>query len=101
MFHTSGMQGYYDKSGVSADSFDQAIKIGKDGKAFLTKMMRDRGIRLQTVVQPGIYYIGFNMLDPVVGGNSEKKKKLRQAIAIALDYEEYISIFLINIVLMH
>jgi len=33
------------------------------------------------------------MLDGVVGGDSEKARKLRQAISIALDYEEYIAIF--------
>lgn len=41
--------------------------------------------------------MGFNMLDPVVGGRTEQEKqaarKLRQAISIAVDYEEYISIF--------
>ena len=39
-------------------------------------------------------YMGFNMLDPVVGGNSERARKLRQAISIAIDQEEFISIFL-------
>ena len=34
------------------------------------------------------------MTDPVVGGESERARKLRQAISIAIDYEEYISIFL-------
>jgi len=37
--------------------------------------------------------MGFNMLDPVVGGMSERARKLRQAISIGVDYEEYISIF--------
>ncbi|HKK14722.1 MAG TPA: ABC transporter substrate-binding protein, partial [Gammaproteobacteria bacterium] len=32
--------------------------------------------------------------DPVVGGDTERARKLRQAISIALNYEEYISIFL-------
>jgi ABC-type transport system substrate-binding protein len=40
-----------------------------------------------------VYYTGFNMLDPVVGGLDERGRKLRRAIAIALDFEEYISIF--------
>jgi ABC-type transport system substrate-binding protein len=38
--------------------------------------------------------MGFNLLDPVVGGNSEQAAKLRQAISIAIDQEEFISIFL-------
>jgi oligopeptide transport system substrate-binding protein len=48
---------------------------------------------LQTSVATSIGYIGFNMLDPVVGGDSERARKLRQAISIAIDEEESISIF--------
>ena len=79
--------------GIGAESFDQAIKIDKYGKPYLTPTMKKLGVRLKTTVTPGIFYIGFNMLDPVVGGYSEKKRKLRQAIAIALDFEEFIAIF--------
>lgn len=87
------LQGYYDVSGIGADSFDSAIKIDKNGNPILTPSMKAQGIRLETSVSPAIFYMGFNMLDKVVGGNLEKNKKLRQAIAIAVDYEEYISIF--------
>jgi ABC-type transport system substrate-binding protein len=38
-------------------------------------------------------YLAFNWLDPVVGGSSERARKLRQAISIAFDVEEQISIF--------
>ena len=41
-----------------------------------------------------MFYMGFNMLDPVVGGYTEAQQKLRQAISIALNQEEFISIFL-------
>ncbi|EKD91807.1 MAG: hypothetical protein ACD_29C00364G0002 [uncultured bacterium] len=88
------LQGYYDRSGISADSFDSAIQLDKNGNAVLTKSMQDKGIRLETTVSPSVFYIGFNMLDDVIGGASEKNKKLRQAIAIAIDYEEYIQLFL-------
>ncbi len=87
-------QGYYDSSGISSDSFDQAIRFGAGGEATLTDEMQSKGIRLQTAVGASTYYFGFNMLDPVVGGDSERARKLRQAVSIALDYEEYISIFL-------
>lgn len=88
------LQGYYDKSGITADSFDQAIKIDKNGDPILTEEFSRKGIRLQTTVSPSVYYMGFNMLDDVVGGQSERARKLRQAISVALDYEEYISIFM-------
>ena len=87
------LQGYYDVSGVTSDAFDQAIRIGADGEPALTDQMKAKGIQLQTEVGTSIFYTGFNMLDPVVGGYSERQRLLRQAISIAFDYEEFISIF--------
>ena len=88
------LQGYYDASGISSDSFDQAIQVSSQGETGLTDDMREKGIRLSTSVQASTYYMGFNMRDPVVGGYNEQARKLRQAISIAVDYEEFISIFL-------
>lgn len=87
------LQGYYDASGITSDSYDQAVQVGAQGEAVVTEVMREKGIRLETSVATSIIYMGFNMLDPVVGGYSERARKLRQAISIAVDYEEYISIF--------
>jgi ABC-type transport system substrate-binding protein len=88
------LQGYYDSSGISSDSFDQAINVGAGGEVNLTEAMQSQGIRLNTAVAASIYYTGFNMQDPVVGGDSERARKLRLALSIAIDFEEYISIFL-------
>ncbi len=87
------LQGYYDASGISSDSFDQAVRVNVGGDVGLTDEMLERGIRLLTSVKTSIFYMGFNMLDPVVGGLHERSTKLRQAISIAVDQEEYISIF--------
>ncbi len=87
------LQGYYDASGITSDSYDQAVQVGAQGEAVVTEAMREKGIRLETSVATSSIYMGFNMLDPVVGGYSERARKLRQAISIAVDYEEYISIF--------
>lgn len=87
------LQGYYDSSGISSDTFDQAIRIGATGDAALTDELRRKDIRLVTTVMTTIGYIGFNMQDPVVGGLTERARKLRQAISIAVDTEERISIF--------
>jgi ABC-type transport system substrate-binding protein len=87
------LQGYYDVSGVSSDSFDQAIQFGSQGQAELTPLMQDKDIQLETAIQTSTFYMGFNMLDPVVGGDSERARLLRRAISIAVDYEDYISIF--------
>ena len=88
------MQGYYDQSEILAESFDQTVQFTRGGDTELTAAMTDRGIRLLTTVGTATYYTGFNMLDPVVGGYSEDRRKLRQAISIAMDEEERISIFL-------
>ena len=87
------LQGYYDVSGISSDSFDQAVQMASSGEFGLSDKMKAKGIKLRTAIGTSTYYIGFNMLDSVVGGNSERAKKLRQAISIAIDYEEFISIF--------
>lgn len=87
------LQGYYDASGISSDSFDQAVQFTAGGDAVLSPEMEERGMRLQTSVSTSIYYMGFNWADTVVGGDSVRARKLRQAVSIAVDYEEYISIF--------
>ncbi|MGH9576382.1 MAG: ABC transporter substrate-binding protein, partial [Terriglobales bacterium] len=87
------LQGYYDFSGISSDTFDQVVQITGAGDIALTESMQKRGIALQTSVATSTLYMGFNMLDPVVGGNSERARKLRHAISVALDFEEMISIF--------
>ncbi len=91
------LQGYYDATGIGSDSFDQAVQMAGQGEATVTEEMAAQGIRLETTVAVSTYYIGFNMLDPVVGGSNERQResarKLRQAISIAVDYEEFISIF--------
>jgi len=92
------LQGYYDLSGISSDSFDQAVRININGDAHVSQRMADQGIALQTSVRTSIYYMGFNLLDPVVGGKTpleqQRSRYLRQALSIVLDQEEFISIFL-------
>jgi oligopeptide transport system substrate-binding protein len=111
------LQGYYDASGISSDSFDQAVQVNVGGEATVTDAMKAQGIKLTTSVATSTMYTGFNWLDQVVGGecknstnvspvqsgggnklkdakcDPERTRKLRQAIAIAVDFEEFISIF--------
>ena len=87
------LQGYYDTSGIVSDSFDQAVQFSAQGDAQLTKEMQQKGIKLLTATTTSTYYMGFNMADDIVGGDSERARLLRRAISIAVDYEEYISIF--------
>jgi oligopeptide transport system substrate-binding protein len=87
------LQGYYDRSGIASDNFDQAVQFSVEGQATLTPEMERKGISLRTSVGTSTFYLAFNFLDPVVGGLSESTRKLRQAISIVVDFEEFISIF--------
>jgi len=114
------LQGYYDASGISSDSFDQAVQVGVGGEANVSDAMKAQGITLATAIATSTMYTGFNWLDPVLGGGCAgaasvpppqpspggrgdsrsdsschpvRATKLRQAIAIAVDFEEFISIF--------
>ncbi len=88
------LQGYYDASGISSEAFDQAVQVSSAGSMDLSDEMREKGIKMRGSVEPSIFYMAFNMTDPVVGGYSDEAKKLRQAISIAQNQEEYISIFI-------
>lgn len=87
------LQGYYDDSTIGSDSFDQAIHINARGEARLTPEMQKKHIYLTQTMEASVHYLGFNMLDAVVGGASERARKLRQAISIAVNYDENIAIF--------
>ena len=95
---TKFFQGYYDAPQI--ERLDQ-------GTDFLVEMAdsedkdaeyRSKGVKLPTTIEANNWYIGFNMLDPVVGwGQSpeqrERNRKLRQALSIAIDWEEHVAIF--------
>ncbi|MBI4291610.1 MAG: ABC transporter substrate-binding protein [Betaproteobacteria bacterium] len=87
------LQGYYDQSGIASDNFDQAVRVDIEGQTSLSPEMEQKGIRLRTSVGTSTFYLAFNFFDPVVGGLSARAKKLRQAVSIAVDWEEFISIF--------
>jgi ABC-type transport system substrate-binding protein len=88
------IQGYYDISSISADVFNQAINVQSVSDPSTTDSMKDKGINLVVDTEPRLFYTGFNMLDDVVGGYTEERRKLRHAISIALDYNEYLNIFM-------
>jgi len=57
-----------------------------------------KGFRMSKGSDVNSYFIAFNMLDPVIGHGETpeqdaKNRKLRQALAIAIDWDEYSKIF--------
>jgi len=87
------LQGYYDASGIDDNVFDKVIQTNPDTGVGLSSVMTDHGIKLVKYVDTSLFYMAFNMMDDIVGGYSEKQCKLRQAISIAADYNDYIDIF--------
>ncbi len=79
--------------GIINEVFDQAVQMITEGDIALSDSMKERGIRLLKTVTTVTYYFAFNMLDDVVGGYTPEKQKLRRAISIAVDMEEWIQIF--------
>jgi len=76
----SFLSGGLDVAGdISRDNWDAVI--GPDGE--LTEDMKRRDIRRLSKPSLDTYYIGFNLDDPVLGGNL----KLRQALSHAIDRE--------------
>lgn len=93
------LQGYYDVPQADDSSYGVAMQVAAGDSPDKAELYRDRGLQLLTSTEAQIYYLGFNWLDPVVGGGdtpeqAEKNRKLRQAISIAFDWEQYIQIFL-------
>jgi oligopeptide transport system substrate-binding protein len=56
------LQGYYDASGIIRESFDKVVREDR-----LSPEMAALGMQLEKSVVPAVYYLGFNMEDPVVG----------------------------------
>jgi ABC-type transport system substrate-binding protein len=95
---TKFIQGYYDVPQFErGEPGTQYLVSIQDGTGRANELL-ERKIQLPNTLQMGLWYYGFNWLDPIVGagGNpreAERNRKLRQALAIAFDFEEYIQIF--------
>jgi oligopeptide transport system substrate-binding protein len=70
---------------VPAESFEEAFT--KRTKK-LTSEMRARNMKGYPVPLLDFIFRGFNMEDPLLGGYTPEKKALRQAICLALDWDE-------------
>jgi len=92
------LQGYYDSPAIERLDQGTTMLVAMGDSKEKEKEYREKGIRLPTTIEANNWYIGFNWLDPVVGKGdtpeqAERNRKLRQALSIALDWEEHIAIF--------
>jgi ABC-type transport system substrate-binding protein len=83
------IQGYYDQSIVTKETFDRVVTAGE-----LSEDMAAHGILLERAPDLDVWYVGFNMRDPVLGRPAgERGRKLRQAMSQAIDSAEFVRLF--------
>jgi len=92
------MQGYYDSPAIERLDYGTGYIVAMGDDKNKEKEFKEKGIKLPTTVEANNWYLGFNWVDPVVGKGKtpeemERNRKLRQALAIAIDWEEHIAIF--------
>ena len=80
------LQGYLDASGIPQEQFDRVVTKNLE----LSDNFVKKGISLEIASDLDIYYLAFNMRDPLLG----KHKYLRQALSLAYDTDLYNQIFL-------
>ncbi|MBV9468960.1 MAG: hypothetical protein JOZ57_06905 [Abitibacteriaceae bacterium] len=83
------LQGYQDSASVTQQNFQQVM--AHPGQ--LSPEMAQKGVQLHRDVGTDIFYYAFNMNDPVFGGYTPQKQKLRQAISTAIDAQAVIDLF--------
>jgi ABC-type transport system substrate-binding protein len=96
--HYKFRQGYYDLEVFERTDLGMQYIVDAQDSEEAHREYEAKGFRLDRYDDVGKYNIGFNMLDPVIGKGAtpeeqERHRKLRQAITIALDWEEYSKIF--------
>ncbi|MDO5530809.1 ABC transporter substrate-binding protein [Sutterella sp.] len=95
---TKFLAGYYDSPFLERVDSGLGFLVAMEDDPEKASLYTERELKFPKTVQTSLWYMGFNWLDPVVGAGktpeeAERNRLLRQAIAIALDWEENIAIF--------
>ncbi len=91
-------QGFYDLQVFERTDTGMDYRVAMQDSEEVRQEYLDKGFRLAQSSDVNSYFIGFNMLDPTIGWGDtpeqrERNRKLRQALSIAIDYEQYAKIF--------
>ncbi len=92
------IQGYLDVPEIERTEYGVEFALDMADSDRVRKEYTARGFKLPRTVDISNWYVGFNWLDPVVGKGATpeqqvRNRKLRQALSIAIDWEEYSRIF--------
>ena len=94
-------QGHYDVEVFERIDTGMTYRVEMQDSEEVRREYLDKGFRLNRDTDVNSYFIAFNMLDPVIGDGPdggpaalrERNRKLRQAISIGIDWEEYSKVF--------
>jgi ABC-type transport system substrate-binding protein len=91
-------QGYLDVPVIERTDYGVDFSVDMEDSDDVRAEYTAKGMKFPKVVDLSSWFLGFNMLDPVVGNGSTpeqsaRNRKLRQALSIAIDWEEYTRIF--------
>ena len=86
-------QGYFDLPEIERPEWGVQFRVDADDSDAVKALFDQRGFKFPMMTDISNWYLGFNMLDPVVGRGDTpeqqvKNRKLRQALSIAIDWEE-------------
>ena len=95
---TKFMQGYYDNPEISRNDWLLEIDYDVKNSDDVARLFKERGIQMPKTLEISNWYLGFNWWDPVVGKGKTpeqqaRNRKLRQALSIAIDWEEFVRVF--------
>jgi ABC-type transport system substrate-binding protein len=95
-------QGFYDVEVFERTDTGMDYLVAAQDSEDVLREYTEKGFRLGKGSDVNSYFIAFNMLDPVLGEGEAgvntpeqkaKNRKLRQALSIAIDWEEYSKVF--------
>ena len=91
-------QGYYDVPEIERTDRGIEYLVDMDDSAEVAAEYTAKGMRFPKLVDMSSWYLGFNMLDPVIGQGSTpeqtaKNRKLRQALSIVIAWEDFVRVF--------
>ncbi len=86
-------QGWLDVPEIERSDWGVQFTQDAEQSDDVRRLYQERGFQFPLSTDISNWYLGFNMLDPVVGrgdtpAQQERHRKLRQSIAIAIDWEE-------------
>lgn len=91
-------QGYYDLQAFERIDTGLDYRVDMMDSDAVRARYTEQGFRFDLATDVSVWMLGFNMLDPVVGqGDTPERavrnRKLRQALSIAIDWEEHARVF--------